>query len=64
MKQPLMCRSTELSYGYEPHDHIYSRDMYPRAADVAPAVVGCTQGGAAGWVLGGCYTGYYPADQI
>ena len=25
---PLMCSASELAYGYEPHDHIYSAVMY------------------------------------
>ena len=57
VKQPLIGSPSELTYRLEPHDHIYSSDMTPRAADVAPAgervYPGCA---AAGWVWEG-YTG-------
>ena len=53
-EQPLMYRASELSYGIEPHDHIWSS---PRGSSVdhGPAVAweGCTRGA----VLGGCREG-------
>ena len=54
-----------MGYGFEPHDHIYSRDT-ARSIDQCgePARVSSrgVPGVVPGWVgTGGYYTGYYPA---
>ena len=61
-KQPLMCSSSELADGSEPHDHICCR--YVAGVDMpgVPGVdgEGCTRGGLGG-CLGGCIPGTQPA---
>ena len=64
VKQPLICLSSELADGFEPHGTILLAGLHAGYMSVPAGAAGCTRGGAGRVGIRRVHTGYYPAVQI